>query len=111
MIRWHVEVRYPKSSDWEVIAIFDKEIDANMYAARHNGAGGGVLRVFSRDCDEHLQYEIRVIYGQPKPNSISFPVGVSFRYECEALAFASRNAICKSGYSVVRQQRHLAAVS
>jgi hypothetical protein len=53
MIRWQVQVRYPKSSDWEVIAIFDKELDANMYARTHNGEGRGVLRVISRDC-EHL---------------------------------------------------------
>ena len=75
MIRWHVQVRYPKSSDWEVIAIFDKVLDANMYAARHNGEGRGELRAVPRDCDEHLQYEIRVIYDQPNTRSFKRFIG------------------------------------
>jgi hypothetical protein len=95
----------------EIIALFNDKRLADDFAARHNGDGGCRLSVVERNHLAPLEYEIEVVYGEPKPDSISFPVGVSFKYTVEANAFAQRYALWKGGRSTVTQQRLSVAVA
>jgi hypothetical protein len=95
----------------EIVALFYDKRLAEAFAARHNGAGGCRLTVVERNHLEPLEYEIRFVYGQPKPDAISFPCGISFRYRAEALAFVQRHALWKGGASVVTQQPIAKAVA
>jgi hypothetical protein len=93
----------PPPSGPEIIAKFQSKRLANAYAARHQGEGGGRLRVIHSDCEESLEYVIHVVYGVPKSDSISFPIGVSFAYHAEAIAFVQRHALWNGGASRVVQ--------
>jgi hypothetical protein len=83
-----VQCRYPRS-DWETIALFEREPDAESYASRHTGEGLGVLRTAeffddpSGDC-----FAVSITYGAPTPEAVWYPIGVWFKYRVEALAFA-----------------------
>lgn len=97
-----MEERYPSST--EIIALFERRIDADRYAARHNGEGDCNLQVIECNDIDPLSFEIRIVYGEPKPDSTSFPFGASFTYESEALAFSYRYALWDGGYSIVAKQ-------
>lgn len=97
-----MEERYPSST--ETIALFDRKIDADRYTALHDKEGDCSLQVVKCDDIGPLPFEVRTVYGEPKPDSTSFPFGASFAYECEALAFAHRHALWNGGYSIVAKQ-------
>src|SRR5437764_81756 len=78
----------------EVIAVFERRVDADRYASRHTNEGGGRLVVV--ECGHMiLRFEIRAIV-----DGSDIPFGGWFRYRSEARAFAARNA------SIVRDKYH-----
>jgi hypothetical protein len=98
-----IECKYSRNGISETVALFKHEMHAHEYANRHNSEGSCILYVVQSDL-EQLGYTIRVVHGNPKFTSTSYPTGISFRHECEARAFAYRYVHCTGGYSIVVQQ-------
>lgn len=96
-----IECKYRRKDAPEIIAIFDKELDATSYSRMHDGEGGCILSVTESDGEKSLQYEVRTIYDY---RSVSYPAGISFQFECEASSFVYRKARWKGGYLIVIHQ-------
>lgn len=96
-----IECKYRRRDAPEIIAIFDKELDATSYFRMHDGEGGCILSVAESHAEKTLEYEVRTIYSY---GSVSYPTGISFQFECEANSFVYRKARWKGGYSVVVHQ-------
>lgn len=122
-----IECKYRRKDAPEIIAIFDKELDATSYSRMHNGEGGCILNVIECNRKESLEYEVRTIYshGSISPYTyticsygsvsytygpVSYPTGILFRFECEASSFAYRKARWKGGYLIVVHQPFSEAV-
>lgn len=101
MTVYAVECKYRHRDETESIAIFSKEVDANDYARMHTDEGGCILSVAEVDDGKSLEYKLRVIYNY---GTVSYPTGTSFRFECEANAYAYRKARWEGGYLVVSHQ-------
>jgi galactokinase len=97
MTKYAVECKYRKHDTPEVIAIFDRKIDADRYASRHDGAGRCMLSVIESDHIEHFGHTVEHMYDKSKPRA-------SFRYKCEALLYVGHRAHWNEGYYVAVEQ-------
>ncbi len=96
-----IECKYPKRN-WKTIASFRTRDDAYAYTARHNGDGGGKLRVIrDEDYISAFTYQIHVKYGR---DTTLYPLNIGFISQTEAEAYVHREELWNGGtLHVVKQ--------